>query len=499
MFLQLGEEKNMMEKIVGIFVMMLLIVTSIPTFGMIGEIESSDNNELRDYFEEDYVSGELIVKFKEPPTSLVSINNLNEKYEVSSMEKLFVNSEDTILDNIYILRFSEDLDLLSIMNDYSKDPNVIYVELNGLAIPFLIPNDQDFDKQWYLDNTGQTGGKPDCDIDGPEAWDVMIGSPDIVIAIVDSGIDYTHPDLENNIWINEDEIPDNDIDDDNNGYVDDIRGWDFAYKDNDPKDLHGHGTACAGVVGGVADNGIGLAGVSWNSKIMIVQIANKKWVGYYTNIALGIQYAADNGADVISLSFGSYNQDYEIVKDAIDYAYDKGVVLFAAAGNDGTNNKPNPASLENVIAVAGTNNKDHRMDTFELEKECISNYGDWVDIAAPAENIYTTMPTYSVYMIEEYSVSMNYEFLSGTSAASPIAAGVAALLLSNNSELTQAEVKSIICEYSDSYISIYDLGEGRINAYRAIQKVKSMDYLNPWIFRLIQRFPIFEKILDQII
>ena len=122
----------------------------------------------------------------------------------------------------------------------------------------IIPNDTDFNQQWYLDNTGQTGGTADADIDAPEAWEIETGGEDIIVAIVDSGIDYTHPDLVNKIWTNEDEIPDNDIDDDNNGYIDDYHGYDFKNNDADMLDEHGHGTVIAGVIGAETNNDIGI-------------------------------------------------------------------------------------------------------------------------------------------------------------------------------------------------------------------------------------------------
>jgi subtilisin family serine protease len=487
----------MYKKIVGIIIVMFLIGTALPTFGKIIEIDSIKINKFREKYEYDYLPGQLIVKFKRSPNSCVTVNTLNNKYQVSSMEKLFVNSDKTILDNIYILKVPENSDILSIVNDYSMNPNVEYAEPNGVAQPYTIPNDPDFDKQWYLENTGQTGGKIDADIDAPQAWNKIFGSKDIVIAIVDSGIDYTHPDLAYNIWINEDEIQGNDIDDDNNGFIDDIRGWDFAYKDNDPKDLHGHGTICTGVVGGVTDNNIGLAGVCWNSKIMIVQISNETWHGLFTNIASGIKYAADNGANVISMSFGWQGKSDNIVKNACEYAYNKGVILTASAGNSGNEEVINPAAFEHVIAVAGTNHEDSRMDINDKGIPIISNYGPWVDIAAPGQYIYSTMPTYDVYMNRKYGLNKNYTYGNGTSLSSPIVAGVAALILSKNPNLSPNEVKSRICEYSEPYRSIYDLGDGRINAYQAIEKTKVTSTYIPgyFIHKLIKEFPILEFLL----
>ena len=456
--------------------LLCLLVTALfvmPISAVKNETKVSSNNIHIQHTE--FLPGEFIVKFKDSPIHFTHLDILNEKCQVHSMEKIFQKSGNTILDNIYLVKVPKDSDILSIIEEYASHPDVIYAEPNGIAHPFIIPNDPYFPVQWYLDNTGQESGTPDCDIDAPEAWEKMVGSPDIVIAIVDSGIDFTHPDLADNIWINEDEIPDNNLDDDENGYVDDVRGWDFAYNDNDPMDLNGHGTICAGVVGAICDNGIGSAGVCWNCKIMDVQISNYKWVGSFTDIASGIQYAADNGANVISLSFGWYNKNDEIIKDACEYANDIGVVLVAAAGNDGVSAKACPASFENVISVAGTNNNDSILDTFSYGEEVKSNYGLWVDVAAPGQHIYSTMPTYTVYFNEEYGMNMNYTYASGTSLSAPIVAGVVGLMLSKNSSLSPDEVTKLIRKSVDRYHSIYYLGTGRIDAYKAMTKAKVKD------------------------
>ena len=436
--------------------------------------ESNDNSQ-----NPGFVAGEFIIKFTEYNLiSGLTINILNHKHGVQTIEKVFDNAENTILDNIYKCYISEDADILEIVQDYKKLPNVIYAEPNGIARPFIIPNDPDFNKQWYLDNTGQYNGRSDSDVDAPEAWDIIKGSSDIIIAIVDSGIDYTHPDIADNIWTNVDELSDNDIDDDRNGYVDDIIGWDFAYDDNDPKDMHGHGTVCAGVAGAVTDNNIGIAGVSWNSKVMSVQISNETWVGTFTDISQGIKYAADNDASIISLSFGWHDKNDNIVKNACDYAYNKGVLIVAAAGNSNSNLEHNPAAFENVVAVAGTDNNDSRMEFTVDDITYASNYGRWVDIAAPGEHIYTTMPTYNVTMNNKYGDNLNYEFQSGTSLSGPIVAGIAALMLSKNGTLTPDKVKSIMLRYVEPYRSLQYLGTGRINAYKATEDMLAFN--NDW-------------------
>ena len=213
------------------------------------------------------------------------------------------------------------------------------VKLNSMVFSYETPNDPDFRKQWYLHNTGQIflvntflgdtlpiwfpfRAKPGIDIQALEAWDIETGSPDVVIAIPDTGVDYTHPDLAANIWNNTDEIPNNGIDDDQNGYIDDVRGWDFAYEDNDPMDDGVHGTLCAGVAGAVGNNGIGMTGVAWNCKIMPLKVWDESGWGSWENMAKAIIYAADNGADIISIS-AAYFEVPNVVLDAVNYAYDK--------------------------------------------------------------------------------------------------------------------------------------------------------------------------------
>lgn len=295
-------------------------------------------------------------------------------------------------------------------------------------------------------------GLPDADIDAPEAWDIETDCPDVVVAILDIGVDYTHPDLATNIWINVDEIPANSIDDDQNGYIDDIRGWDFANNDNDPMDDFGHGTLNSGVAGAIGNNDIGIIGVAWNCKIMPVRVIDDEGWCSSSVIAEGIRYAADNGADVISMSFGADDpDDTNIMLDAVNYAYSIGVFLCAAAGNDG-DNKLIPAAYDNVTAVGWTNQKDKAHD--------LSNYGDWVDIAAPGTLIYSTDTL--------QDASDDYFFYGGSSAACPMVAGVAALLLSKDPSLTPDEVKSLLCNNVDSYSGDKYIGTGRLNAYKAL-------------------------------
>ncbi len=464
----------------------MIVVVVLPATGIITKKENSKPIRFNYNIRIEFAPGELIVKLKKNTTfSNMVLTTLNKKHQVYAFEKLFQNTQNTNLDNIYRLRVPLESDILSFIHEYASYPDVVYAEPNGIVHPCCVPNDAHFCVQWSLDNTGQmilgnVAGFPDADIDAPEAWDIGRGSPAVVIAIIDSGIDYTHPDLASRIWMNTNEIQGNGIDDDYNGFIDDVIGWNFPHNDNDPKDGHGHGTLCAGTAAAVTDNGIGIASAGWNCTIMPVQIANESWVAYWTDIAAAIKYAADNGADVISMSFGSYAQE-NIVRDAVNYAYELGVFLCAAAGNDNLKNKFYPAAYENVTAVAATNQNDQRCTKQDWDPHNYwpgelrgSNGGSWVDIAAPGTLIYSTMPMYHVTFNAiinphtGHAIVPEYDWYGGTSSASPLVAGIAALLVSKNPSISPDGVKALLCRYVDPYNSTTYIGTGRINAQKAL-------------------------------
>jgi subtilisin family serine protease len=321
-------------------------------------------------------------------------------------------------------------DLESALKSLNALPFVQYAEPDYIVHAISVPNDTFFNLQWGLNNTGQTingvTGVPDADIDAPEGWDVSTGDPNFVVAMIDTGTQWSHPDLSANIWTNPGEIPGNGIDDDGNGFVDDVRGWDFLDNDNNPDDGDGHGTHTAGTVGAQGNNGIGVAGVNWACKLMPLRFIGP--FGGTTSAAIScLQYAVANGAKVSNNSWGGGGFSQGLF-DAISNAGQKGHIFVAAAGNNGSNNDSSPFypasyALDNIIAVAATTNTDG--------KASFSNYGaTTVDLGAPGVDIAST-----------YSGSQ-YVYLSGTSMASPHVAGVVAMVYARNPGFTYQQVRN---------------------------------------------------------
>ena len=423
----------------------------------------------------DFVPGELLIGLKDGVkltfdtnrvvrTGIKSIDELNNEYGVQTLVPLGQNRNDKSQLFVYKVHFSDDIDVYSMAEEYENNPHILFAEPNGFYEEAVIPDDPYFDELWGLHNTGQTGGTPDADIDAIETWDIHTGDEDTIIAIIDSGIDYYHEDLSEKIWINHGEdingngiVDDEDfngIDDDQNGFIDDLRGWDFVYNDNNPNDIRTHGTHCSGTAAALSDNGIGISGVCWNSVIMAVKVLNDDGQGYWTDIADGIVYAADMGADVISMSIqGQSYSDYLAL--AVDYALSKDVVLVACAGNWNSQIISYPAGYDGVLSVAATDHND--------KKASFSNFGEWIYVSGPGVDILSTEP------------SDSYGYKSGTSMATPHVAGLAALIRSYVPSFTYHEVLQRIIEYTDNIDDVnpgYEglLGSGRINAYEALPK-----------------------------
>jgi subtilisin family serine protease len=283
-------------------------------------------------------------------------------------------------------------------------PGVAFAELDYRGQAAEVPNDPAWARQWALPK-----------INAPAAWDVVTGTTDLTIAAVDTGIQLAHPDLAGKIWTNAGEIPGNWIDDDGNGKIDDVHGWHFYHGSNGPaenanvEDDNGHGTHVAGIAAAATNNGVGIAGLSWGGRLMPVKALDQWGNGWYSDIAAGIVYAADNGARIINLSLGGAAASSALCAAAA-YAHQRGAVLIAATGN-AAGAVFYPAACDHVVAVAASDQAD-RWASF-------SNFGPQVDLAAPGVEIYSTWPKVDGYFTE-----------SGTSMAAPHVAGVAALVWS---------------------------------------------------------------------
>jgi subtilisin family serine protease len=333
---------------------------------------------------------------------------------------------------------------------------VRYAEVATYGAFQIAPDDPQYGSQWALNNaTGAEG----ADVSAEEAWEITAGDPSIVVAVLDSGTDIDHEDLAANVWHNEDEIPDNGIDDDSNGYVDDWEGWDFHNNDNEPRPVFYHGTHVTGIVNAVTNNGIGIAGLAGGfggPGVLGMALGVGDDVEDGDVIDEGLIYAADNGAHVITMAFST--AETQAINDALDYAYHtKGVFLDCSAGNGGSE-VGYPARHPAVVAVASTTKWDN--------KSSFSNPGPEVEVAAPGSDILSTQ------MNDSYGIS------SGTSFAAPHVAAAAALMLSRNPQLTAPDIRQLLIESADD-VSVpgfdYGTGHGRINAHRAVTLAATPD------------------------
>jgi thermitase len=321
------------------------------------------------------------------------------------------------------------------------------------------PNDPMFSDQWALNNTGQSGGKAESDLRAVKAWLKTKGSSDVVVAVLDTGVDYTHPDLITNIWFRPDNVPQ--YTDDELGTFDDYHGFNAADNNGDPMDDNGHGTHCAGIIGAEGDNDIGIAGINWKVEIMPLKFLGRSGNGSTKDAIEAINYAIDrkkNGVNlrVISASWGSTMKS-KALGDVIRAAGEEGILFVAAAGNSSTNNDnrphyPSNYDLPNVISVAASDHND--------ELASFSNFGiKTVHIAAPGKDILSTW------------LNDNFREASGTSMATPYVSGIAALVLASDSSLTVEQLRAKLLKSVDKIDSMSDKIEsgGRINAEKALE------------------------------
>ncbi len=372
---------------------------------------------------------------------LAFINGLKDTYQVTQVKRPFYKANDSELQRTYLLYFKDIHDVDSLISNLKKDKNVVYAEKAPLFRILYTPDDPDYNSspnhRWFLNV-----------IQAAKAWDIQKGNPNIKIAILDNAIDVDHPDLSGKI----------------------VAKIDLANNDSDPAPPKQtmdwtHGTHVSGLAGAATDNDIGIASIGFNVSLMAVKISSDSTDGKTMSYGYqGIVWAADHGANVLNMSWGGPGY-YQTGQNVVNYAYNKGCVMVASAGNDGNTSHLYPADYHHVIAVASTNSDD--------AKSSFSQYGEAVDVCAPGGS---DAKEHGIYSTVDY-VAAKYGYMEGTSMASPIVAGLSGLMLSEDSTLTPEKLTAIMkatCDNIDAKNAAYvgQLGAGRINAFKAIEAVK---------------------------
>jgi thermitase len=385
-------------------------------------------------------------------------------------ERLNDQVEDRIesVDGLEVIEDEDGKSADDVVAQYRALPEVEYAEPNSEikldhedgGRKHVHADDELFFKQWGLFNTGQNGGKAGADISAMRAWAVTKGSDQVVVALIDSGVDYTHPDLASNIWVRPANVKPYEDDDLTDGPVDDAHGFNVVEDSGDPMDDNGHGTHCAGIIGAEGGNGLGIAGVNWNVRLMPLKFMDAEGSGTTKDAIEAINYVIDRkragvNVRVISASWGSTVRS-RALEDIIRKAYDEGILFVAAAGNSSSDNDraphyPASYDLGNVISVAALNRHD--------ELSSFSNYGaKSVHIAAPGEEILSTW------------LEHDFRELKGTSMAAPFVSGVAALILAQNPKMSVDDLRARLLQSVDKLPSLKGkvLSGGRINAAKAV-------------------------------
>lgn len=360
------------------------------------------------------------------------------------------------LHQFYVIEFQEAIDIFSMLSNLKTMDLILDAEANYQVTTAMIPNDQFYPDQWGHDNYGQAGfdnvGIPDCDLDTDLAWDVSTGSEDVIIAILDTGIS-NHEEFEDRL----------------------LPGWNVINDDDNTNDVYGHGTQCAGIAAASGNNGVGIAGIAWEAKLLPVKILSDDGIGDQIILANGIQYAVDHNASIVSLSV-QFGWDFVGLTDnAINYAVANGTVVMAASGNFNQSLVTYPAQYDNCICIGSLSpcNERKSLSSCDGEGTWGSNYGEDLDFLTPGVLINTTT-NYGSYVLN----------FSGTSSACPAGAGVAALVMSVAPELSPASVRDIL---NNSCDDLYDegwdsqSGYGRLNAHSAVTLAFEMGCSNNWI------------------
>jgi thermitase len=425
-------------------------------------------------FAQNAVPGEFVVKLKSSPNAktLNTFEDIAQRLQrVSGLKNPVLIRHFKTSDQFAVIQAKGLKSALSILQ---ADDRVAYAEPNYLyhAIGFRsdsVPaNDSKFSQLWGLQNNGQSDaagqpGKAGSDIHVVPVWNEGItGSKNVKVAVIDTGVDYLHPDLQANILKNEGEVPADGIDNDGNGFVDDVYGWNFNQNIANGMDDHNHGTHCAGTIGGVGNNGFGVVGVNWNVSILPVKFLSAQGSGSLDAAMQSIQYATKMGVDIMSNSWGGgpYSQ---ALFDVIEESKRQGILFVAAAGNESNDNDASPSypasyQIDNVLSVAATDNRD--------QIASFSNYGRTkVHVAAPGVKILSTV------------TGNDYQVFSGTSMATPHVSGIAALMKAANPSYTYQQIKQTLIDTSDKVrgLSRKVVARGRVNVYNAIHGIVPVD------------------------
>jgi subtilisin family serine protease len=432
----------------------------------------------------DYVPGQILVKFKQSMDILSKsplYSSFSDKYKIQKIQKAFPNKQYdpnlkagmVDLSAMVVLTVSATTDIERLSKQMNTDPMIEYAEPNYLISMDAVPNDPLYSQLQHLPQ-----------VKAPQAWDISQGDTSVIIAVLDTGVDWDHPDLAAAIWKNYNEIPDNGIDDDGNGFIDDIRGWDFvtgvasdAYAgedgdltDNNPMDFNGHGTHVSGISAAITNNGVGIASLSYKAKIMPIRIGyhtlDGNGLGTLLWMSQGFVYAGDNGAHVANLSFGTGNGQYVI--DGARYAFLKGTVICHSAGNGNNEAVGVLGATPFALSVASVNEYD--------VKASYSTYGVGVDISAPGGDGLGILS--SIVNPSAFFGNNLYVRFSGTSMASPLVGSLAGLIKAKNPGWSPAQIVFQIVGTADNIDAlnpnfIGKLGSGRINAYRALTETLS--------------------------
>ncbi|UCE04118.1 MAG: S8 family serine peptidase, partial [Candidatus Latescibacterota bacterium] len=405
----------------------------------------------------EFVPGEVLVKFRSDVTEAqatvaLSSANIERTHFIASVgvHRCRILSDEAVLDAVRRCR---------------ENPSVEYAEPNYVYRASALPDDPRFESLWAMQNAN------DADIDADEAWDTQTGARDVLIAIIDTGVDYTHEDLAANMWRNPGESGEgresNGVDDDGNGFVDDVFGWDFVSDDNDPIDDNAHGSHVAGTVAAVGNNGVGVAGVNWRASVMALKFLDRNGSGSTADAIDAMTYAVENGAHILNNSWGGGGFSQALL-EAIELVRDRNALFVAAAGNEGRDNDMQPSypasyDVENVVAVAASDRND-QLATF-------SNFGATsVDLAAPGVGILSTTPGNA------------YRSFDGTSMATPHVSGVAGLILASFPGLAPRATAIRIVGGSDVVPAFASStsSSGRLNAAGALATAPRVAFVTRW-------------------